>query len=109
MKLRYFCESCGKEVPRGSARCPHCGKYFSSVQCPRCGHRGEDRDFETGCPECGYMRLPHSELSPIGLKRVGGFGLGPGPRGPTPLLYRVLLLVLVLAMMGIVALLFLKR
>ena len=106
MKLRYYCEACGKEVPPRSLRCPHCGKYFSSVQCPRCGHRGEDRDFDAGCPSCGYMRLPHSDLSPIGLMRAGGSGQG--TRGPTPFFYRLLLVVLTLALLGIVAYLFLR-
>ena len=106
MRLRYFCEACGKEVPRRSLRCPHCGKYFSSVQCPRCGHQGEGRDFDAGCPSCGYLRLPHSDLSPIGLSRSSGSEKR--TRGPTPFVYRVLLLVLTLALLGILALLFLR-
>jgi DNA-directed RNA polymerase subunit RPC12/RpoP len=109
MRVRYFCESCGKEVPRRSLRCPHCGKYFSSVQCPRCGHKGEGRDFDAGCPACGYLRLPHSDLRRVGPSARRGSGdSGLRTRGPAPSLYRILLLVLTLALLGILALLFFK-
>jgi predicted ATP-dependent serine protease len=102
MRLRYFCEHCGKEVPRNSERCPHCGKFFSSVQCPRCGHEGEGRTFEAGCPSCGYLRFPQPTVSRFGGQR--------GTRGTTgsPALYRILGVVLTLALLGIVALLFLR-
>jgi hypothetical protein len=101
MKLRYFCEDCGKEVPRNSRRCPHCGKYFTSVQCPRCGHQGEGRTFEAGCPSCGYLRFPQPNLS-----RFGG-AAGRGSSG-SPALYRILGIVLTLALLGLLALLFLR-
>ncbi len=103
MKLRYFCEGCGKEVPRNSRRCPHCGKFFSSVQCPRCGHQGEGRTFEAGCPACGYLRFPEPTLRPFGAR--GARGGGPGG---SPALYRILGIVLTLALLGIVALLYLR-
>jgi DNA-directed RNA polymerase subunit RPC12/RpoP len=57
MKLRYFCDLCGTEVPKNTVRCPSCGRYFTAIQCPRCGYRGEDRDFAQGCPQCGYMKI----------------------------------------------------
>ena len=102
MKLRYFCEGCGKEVPRNSRRCPHCGKYFTSVQCPRCGHQGDSRSFEAGCPSCGYLRLPQTTLT-----RIRGRSGREGMRG-SPVLYRVLGIVLTLALLGLLALLFLR-
>jgi hypothetical protein len=45
MKLRYFCDLCGTEVPKNTIRCPSCGRYFTAIQCPRCGFRGEEKDF----------------------------------------------------------------
>jgi predicted RNA-binding Zn-ribbon protein involved in translation (DUF1610 family) len=57
MKLRYFCDLCGTEVPRNTVRCPTCGRYFTAIQCPRCGFRGEEKDFAQGCPKCGYMKI----------------------------------------------------
>jgi predicted ATP-dependent serine protease len=56
MKLRFFCEQCGTEVPRNTVRCPTCGRYFTAIQCPQCGYRGSEEDFTGGCPTCGYMR-----------------------------------------------------
>ena len=57
MKLRYFCDLCGTEVPKNTVRCPSCGRYFTAIQCPRCGFRGEEKDFAAGCPKCGYMKI----------------------------------------------------
>ena len=60
---------------RGSARCPHCGKYFSSVQCPRCGYKGDERDFDAGCPECGSQRV--KATATVNTELVGTFsGMG---------------------------------
>jgi DNA-directed RNA polymerase subunit RPC12/RpoP len=56
MKLRFFCEQCGTEVPKNTVRCPSCGRYFTAIQCPQCGYRGSEEDFAAGCPTCGYMR-----------------------------------------------------
>ena len=33
-EAKFFCESCGSEVPRNSRVCPTCGKFFASVRCP---------------------------------------------------------------------------
>jgi hypothetical protein len=73
MKLRYFCDLCGTEVPKNTVRCPSCGRYFTAIQCPRCGFRGEEKDFVQGCPKCGYMKIsrPTSDAS-------GGRGARPG-------------------------------
>ncbi|MFZ4616401.1 MAG: double zinc ribbon domain-containing protein [Rectinemataceae bacterium] len=60
---RYFCEHCGSEV-RGNARiCPHCGRFFSSVKCPKCGYSGLADDFAAGCPGCGFA-YKQTELEP---------------------------------------------
>ena len=51
---RFFCESCGEEVPRNAKNCPKCGRYFASVLCPACGFSGGEALFGEGCPSCGY-------------------------------------------------------
>lgn len=53
-EAKFFCESCGSEVPRNSKTCPVCGKFFASVRCPQCGRIGSNEDFKNGCPTCGY-------------------------------------------------------
>lgn len=105
MKLRYFCDGCGKEVPRNSRRCPHCGKIFASVECPRCGHQGEAREFDAGCPACGYLKLPEGSLRKFG----SAGGLHSSVPGPGRGLYRILGIVLAVALIGLLLLLFLRR
>jgi Primosomal protein N'' (replication factor Y) - superfamily II helicase len=51
---RFYCEHCGVEVRRNAKVCPHCGHFFSSVKCPKCGYSGGPDDFDFGCPSCGY-------------------------------------------------------
>ena len=51
---KFFCESCGSEVPGNAKVCPICGKFFAAVRCPKCGRTGTSDDFEHGCPTCGY-------------------------------------------------------
>jgi uncharacterized membrane protein YvbJ len=51
---RFFCEGCGTEVSADAKSCPHCGKLFASMRCPRCGFCGEHGEFSRGCPNCGY-------------------------------------------------------
>ncbi|WP_191014861.1 zinc ribbon domain-containing protein [Treponema zioleckii] len=51
---KFFCESCGAEVPANSKFCRHCGRFFSSVRCPVCGLTGSNEKFKNGCPNCGY-------------------------------------------------------
>lgn len=51
---KFFCESCGSEVPRNSKICTTCGRFFASVKCPKCGCIGDNDDFKKGCPTCGY-------------------------------------------------------
>lgn len=57
-EAKFFCESCGNEVPRNSKTCPSCGKFFASVRCPNCGRTGNNDDFLNGCPTCGYAVNP---------------------------------------------------
>ena len=53
-KPKFFCESCGAEVPIDEKKCPKCGSDFASIRCPACGFIGDDDMFEGGCPICGY-------------------------------------------------------
>lgn len=57
-EAKFFCESCGSEVPRNSRVCPTCGKFFAAVRCPKCGRTGTNDDFRNGCPTCGYAINP---------------------------------------------------
>lgn len=72
-KPRFFCESCGKEVPLNASRCPHCGRVFSDVHCPACGFSGPASLFSSGCPVCGYS-------APSSQERGGDRG-GKNPLG----------------------------
>ena len=62
-EAKFFCESCGSEVPRKSKVCPACGKFFASVRCPECGKTGMPDDFMDGCPRCGYAVNPEQKQS----------------------------------------------
>ncbi len=68
-EAKFFCESCGSEVPRNSKVCPTCGKFFASVRCPQCGRIGTNDDFKNGCPTCGYA------VNPDGLMGSGGYSI----------------------------------
>ncbi len=61
-EAKFFCESCGSEVPRNSKTCPTCGKFFASVRCPQCGRIGSNEDFKNGCPTCGYAVNPDDDF-----------------------------------------------
>jgi RNA polymerase subunit RPABC4/transcription elongation factor Spt4 len=63
---RYFCERCGAEVRKEARFCPRCGRFFSSVKCPRCGYVGEADDFALGCPVCGYADAANAAPEPLG-------------------------------------------
>lgn len=71
-EAKFFCESCGSEVPRNSRVCPTCGKFFASVRCPQCGATGTNDDFKDGCPRCGYAINPDNLAS----GHSGGFSNG---------------------------------
>ncbi len=53
-KAKYFCENCSYEVKANARFCPNCGKFFSSVRCPKCKTIGTVKDFKNGCPNCHY-------------------------------------------------------
>jgi hypothetical protein len=52
---KFFCENCKKEVSVRDKICPHCGKFFSEVRCPKCNFTGAGDLFFSGCPGCGYL------------------------------------------------------
>jgi len=54
-KKGFVCQNCGKAVPANTGRCPHCGRFFKGVRCPKCHYVGESNDFLKGCPSCGYL------------------------------------------------------
>ena len=51
----FFCEACGNAVSLKASKCPHCGKLFESVKCPKCEFTGASELFSNGCPVCGYL------------------------------------------------------
>jgi len=53
---KFYCENCKKEVSSRDKICPHCGRFFSDVRCPRCNFVGKAGEFLNGCPTCGYLR-----------------------------------------------------
>jgi hypothetical protein len=61
----FYCESCGAEVSKNARICPRCGRFFSSVKCPRCDHVGKPDDFTFGCPICGYALAANPVPEPI--------------------------------------------
>jgi predicted RNA-binding Zn-ribbon protein involved in translation (DUF1610 family) len=130
MKLRFFCEQCGTEVPKNTVRCPSCGRYFTAIQCPQCGFRGSETDFAAGCPTCGYMRPRETVAengrsgrrrgrgrkkrrnagSSAGAGRVRSQGNRPGPAespGPPSSLYKIMGIVLVILLGILIAVLLL--
>jgi rRNA maturation protein Nop10 len=52
-------------VGKDARLCPRCGRFFSSVKCPRCGHVGKADDFSFGCPECGCEEAANPAPEPI--------------------------------------------
>ena len=77
-EAKFFCESCGSEVPRNSKVCPTCGKFFASVRCPQCGRIGSNEDFKNGCPTCGYAVNPDTGMSHGNYNYTGVFGSASG-------------------------------
>jgi hypothetical protein len=61
----FFCERCGAEVRKDARVCPRCGRFFSSVKCPKCEYVGEADDFSLGCPVCGYALAANPSPEPI--------------------------------------------
>ena len=62
-KAQFFCENCGAKVPENAKLCKNCGKFFISVRCPSCGVIGNAKDFEKGCPHCGYAKGADNKTS----------------------------------------------
>lgn len=60
-KAKFFCEHCGYEVPSKAKVCTHCGRFFSSVRCPKCGRDGRAEEFIHGCPDCGYAMKKNNQ------------------------------------------------
>ncbi|MEM5947821.1 zinc ribbon domain-containing protein [Spirochaetia bacterium 38H-sp] len=52
---KFYCEYCQKEVRPKDRVCPHCGRFFTDVKCPRCEYTGDVKEFVNGCPSCGYL------------------------------------------------------
>ncbi len=55
MQIKFYCESCGEQVPINVERCPGCRRVFFAVMCPLCKYEALPREFRYGCPSCGYM------------------------------------------------------
>lgn len=111
MKLRFFCDQCGTEVPRNTVRCPTCGRFFTAVQCPRCHYRGQEQDFASGCPRCGYMRAPTpaggvAGAREKGAKRARRRGAAVGLAPVSARLLRLVGILLAVALVGLLAALF---
>jgi ssDNA-binding Zn-finger/Zn-ribbon topoisomerase 1 len=73
---KFFCDSCGAQVDREAPSCPGCGRFFSSVRCPKCDHTGPSSIFKNGCPRCGYSRPAEpapAEAPPRGGRARGAF------------------------------------
>ncbi len=64
---KYFCENCGAEVAAKARFCPHCGRFFSAVRCPKCGQMGSVMAFKSGCPRCHYAMTPEDIYGPDGV------------------------------------------
>lgn len=64
-KAKFYCENCGVEVPESAKICNYCGRFFSSVRCPKCGATGSTSQFTNGCPKCGYAAAGNN-ISQIG-------------------------------------------
>jgi hypothetical protein len=115
MKLRFFCDLCGTEVPRNTICCPTCGRYFTAIQCPRCRFRGEEKDFAQGCPKCGYMKIPRTTVADGKSNKAprrrrtssAAAAEQPGPSAPAAV-YRLIGLILTLVLIALVVILFLR-
>jgi predicted RNA-binding Zn-ribbon protein involved in translation (DUF1610 family) len=59
---KFFCENCGAEVPQNAKFCKKCGRFFTSVKCPRCSYTGPVSAFIDGCPNCGYAEREKNSM-----------------------------------------------
>lgn len=92
-KPKFYCETCGREVPVDVDECPYCGMQFYGVMCPRCGKSGPAEIFTNGCPRCGYRsvtgrggaaNVPVTGIGTAGITGRGPAGTGPAITGPGP-------------------------
>jgi ssDNA-binding Zn-finger/Zn-ribbon topoisomerase 1 len=95
-KPRFFCDNCGTEVGRNAKACPQCGRFFSSIRCPKCNYSADEAAFKKGCPACGYSIPIGNAANPEGEKV---------PAGKLPLWVYILS---VCAFIAVVALLIIK-
>ena len=70
-KPRFYCGTCGREVPVNVEECPYCGMQFYGVMCPRCGKNGPANDFINGCPRCGYRSIKGGTVSTSNVPVLG--------------------------------------
>jgi predicted RNA-binding Zn-ribbon protein involved in translation (DUF1610 family) len=107
MKARFYCESCGREVPANALRCPYCKKTFTSVRCPGCGFEGRAEDFSSGCPVCGHSAPAEAarpvQRGPARLPEGGGTR-----RGLPPVFYGAAAVVLAAGIVALLIVLFLR-
>ncbi len=123
MKPRFFCEHCKQEVSARDKVCPHCGRFFSEVRCPRCGFTGEGKLFYDGCPNCGYLSskskgtpiagspgLEFIDLSAVEEKEmIGSSSETRDPTSKSPSLWTFLIITITLALiLGMLVYIFLS-
>jgi len=78
---RFYCDYCGTEVSGKVEKCPSCGRYFSSIKCPKCGFSGREELFTDGCPVCFYAKGSGGKR-PSGRQDSSGRQAGRGAKTP---------------------------
>ena len=113
MGAKFFCENCGALVDETENSCPQCGLFFNAVRCPSCGFVGSQEDFKKGCPACGFLKpetgggIQNKESKPgkrkpANQRRTNSY-LHPGP---LPFWVYLLILAVLLAVLGIILVLY---
>lgn len=64
---------------RDEKACPRCGRFFSSVLCPKCGYSAAPSRFIRGCPVCGHAGALDAPGAPAYESAAGR-----GPAAPLP-------------------------
>lgn len=100
---KFYCETCGREVPVDVDECPYCGMHFYGVMCPRCGKSGPANEFINGCPRCGYRSIKGGTLSTSNVAVLGAkdidIGQQPSERKGSSL-WLLLLIVIIFGIIG---------